>query len=358
MKKLIQFEMRKIFSTRLTQTALIVLLVLTGLLTCSTYLNKYAFDGVSQEGTGKRAVEIDKAIAARYEGILTDEKVRQMMADFAPKVDLHGMNAVYLYQNALQSAIFARFSDTNGNWNGLSVSDVFGEEEIRVGYIDGWLTTSMYMVQIIMVLSLVIMVMLAPVFAGEYSGVDNIILTSKYGRTKCAVAKVLGSIFAVLLVTAVVLVMNVVFALLLYGSSGLNCSILLASVDYIEGYIPFNITCGVLLKYQILLAFTNAVSITGITLVLSSVCKNPMVALIASAAINFLPIMLPFTETNPLFRYITLLPLYHVQFISLMSVEQMGNGMLYAIFAIPVAVVTIVIGAVVSHRVFGKHQVV
>ena len=31
--------------------------------------------------------------------------------------------------------------------------------------------------------------------------------------------------------------------------------ILFAPSDYAEGFIPFNITCGTLLKYQILLAF-------------------------------------------------------------------------------------------------------
>ena len=54
----------------------------------SSYQNKYAFDGVSKEGTGKTAVEIDKEIAAKYEGVLTDEKVQQMMNDFADPNEL------------------------------------------------------------------------------------------------------------------------------------------------------------------------------------------------------------------------------------------------------------------------------
>ncbi len=80
----------------------------------------------------------------------------------------------------------------------------------------------------------------------------------------------------------VVSAVNLVYALLLYGSNGLDCSILFASGDFIEGFIPFNITCGTLLKYQILLAFTGAISITGITLVFSAICKNQMVALVVS----------------------------------------------------------------------------
>ena len=115
MKKLILFELRKVFSKRLALIALIGIILFSALLSFSTFQNKYAFDGVSAEGSGKTAVEIDKGIAAKYEGILTDEKVQQMMNDFAPTHDLHGLNAMYLYQNATQSAAFSRFSDKEGN---------------------------------------------------------------------------------------------------------------------------------------------------------------------------------------------------------------------------------------------------
>jgi hypothetical protein len=317
----------------------------------------YAFDGKSREGTGRTAVEIDKSIAENYEGILTDEKVQQMMTEFKPAQDLHGMNAAYLYQNAMQSALFRKFSDLDGNWNGLSVSDVFGDEEIKIGYTYGWLLTSQNMVKIFVVLSLVIAIMIAPVFSGEYGGLDNIILTSKYGKTKCATAKIIASILAALIVTAVISAINLIYALILYGNNGLDCSILFAPAGFVEGYIPFNITCATLLKYQVLLAFTSAISITGITLVFSAVCKNQMVALVASAAIYVFPIMLPVSETSSLFRIISLLPLYHAQFVSLMSVEQMSNGILYAIWAVPVALIFVGIGIAISHKAFAKHQV-
>jgi len=357
MKKLIQYEVRKIFSKRLTQAALIVLLLLSILLGFSAYQNMYAFDGKSCEGTGRTAVEIDKSIAEKYEGMLTDEKVQQMMTEFKPAQDLHGMNAAYLYQNAMQSALFRSFSDLNGDWNGLSVSDVFGGEEIKIGYTYGWLKTSENMVRIFVVLSLVIAIMTAPVFSGEYGGVDNIILTSKYGKTKCVTAKIIGIILAALIVTVVVSAINLVYAFILYGSSGLDCSILFAPSDFATMYIPFNITCGTLLKYQILLAFTGTISITGITLVLSAVSKNQMVALVASAAIYIFPVILPVTETSSLFKIITLLPLYHAQFVSLMSVAQINGDVLYALLAVPVALIFMGIGIIISRRVFAKHQV-
>ena len=357
MKKLILFELRKVFSKRLAFIALIGIILFSALLSFSTFQNKYAFDKNIGEGTGKTAVEIDKEIAAKYEGILTDEKVQQMMSDFAPTSDLHGLNAIYVYQNAMQSAAFSRFSDKDGNWNGLSVSDVFGNEEIKIGYVDGWLSTSRNMVRVFVALALAVIIMLAPIFSGEYEGVDNIILTSKYGKTKCATAKVIAGIITAVFTTTLVAAFNLLFAFVFYGTEGLDCSILFAPSDYVEAFIPFNITCWTLLKYQILLAFTCTLSVTGITLFLSAISKNQIVALVAAMAIFLFPVLLPITEANPLFRLVGLLPIYHALAISLLSVEQMSNGMLYAIWAIPAALLFLGVGAGISRRVFAKHQV-
>ena len=186
---------------------------------------------------------------------------------------------------------------------------------------------------------------------------DNIILTSKYGKTKCATAKVVAGIITAILTTTLIAAFNLLLAFVFYGTEGLDCSILFAPSDYVEAFIPFNITCGTLLKYQILLAFTCTLSVTGITLFLSAISKNQIVALVAAMAIFLFPVLLPITEVNPLFRLVGLLPIYHVLAISLLSVEQMSNGMLYAIWAIPAALLFLGVGAGISRRVFAKHQV-
>ena len=224
-------------------------------------------------------------------------------------------------------------------------------------YVDGWLSTSRNMVRVFVALALAVIIMLAPIFSGEYEGVDNIILTSKYGKTKCATAKVIAGIITAVFTTTLVAAFNLLFAFVFYGTEGLDCSILFAPSDYVEAFIPFNITCWTLLKYQILLAFMSAISVTGIVLILSAVCKSQMIAFVISAAIHVIPIMLPISETSALYRIIVLMPLFYSQYISIMSVEQMHNGMLYAVWSIPVAIALVVIGSIISHKAFSKHQV-
>lgn len=109
MKNLIKFELRKILTKRFALISIAAVLLLSLILSFSTLQGMHAFDGKNAEGSGKTAVEIDKQIAAKYEGVLTDDKVQQIMTDFKPNYDLHGMNAKYLYTNALQSAAFYHF---------------------------------------------------------------------------------------------------------------------------------------------------------------------------------------------------------------------------------------------------------
>ena len=356
MKKLIQYEFRKIFKRRLAWIAVLAVLLLSFALSFSTYQNKFAFDGRNQ-ASGRDAVEMDKAIAAKYEGVLTDEKVQQMLSELVPKSDSRELNAIYLYQNTTQSAVAARFSDINGNWNGQSVSDVFGSEEIRIGYVDGWICASRDMTKIFLLLSFAVIIMIAPVFCTEYGGVDNIILSSRYGRSKCAAAKVIAGFLATVIITAVVVSGNMAQAFLFYGKDGLDCSILFAPLVSISEYIPFNITCGTLLRYQILLAFTGTISTAGITMIFSALCKNQMAALVASVAVYVFPAILPAAESGTLFRLATLSPLYHVLFVPIMSVSQIKDGILFAVFAIPIAVLFAIVGYLASCKIFAGHQV-
>ena len=138
-------------------------------------------------------------------------------------------------------------------------------------------------------------------------------------------APVIAGIITAILTTTLVAAINLLLAFVFYGTEGLDCSILFAPSDYVEAFIPFNITCGTLLKYQILLAFTCTLSVTGITLFLSAISKNQIVALVAAMAIFLFPVLLPITEVNPLFRLVGLLPIYHVLAISLPQCQAMNS---------------------------------
>ena len=112
-----------------------------------------------------------------------------------------------------------------------------------------------------------------------------------------------------------------------YGTEGLDCSILFAPVEFTEEYIPFNLTCGTVLMYQVLLAFTGAVSVTGIALLASALSKNPLIAFVVAAAIYVFPMLLPISELSVWYRLVILLPVYHaVSYTHLDVYKRQDNG--------------------------------
>ena len=68
------------------------------------------------------------------------------------------------------------------------------------------------MTRIFLFLSFAVIVMLAPVFSGEYGGVEYLILSGRYGRTKCVAAKVIAGLLAAFVTTAAVVSLNVALA--------------------------------------------------------------------------------------------------------------------------------------------------
>ena len=67
MRKLMGYELRKLFGRRLTQAALLAAVLFSTLFTVSTYQNKYASYG-GRQASGGEAVALDKEVAARYAG--------------------------------------------------------------------------------------------------------------------------------------------------------------------------------------------------------------------------------------------------------------------------------------------------
>ena len=229
MKKLVQFEFRKLLERPTAWAGLLLVLLFSQAVAFSGYQHQYAFDSLTMaEGSGRNAVEINKSVAARYEGILTDEKVQRMLEEIVPKSRPGGINTVYIYQNATQSAVSHHFSDIEGNWNGKTVADVFGDEEIKIGYTGGWTETSSNMVQVFMMLAFVVILAVSPVFSGEYGGVDSIILSARYGRSKCAAAKITASMAFAMGAFLAIAGAELFAVFLYYGKEGLDCSILFA----------------------------------------------------------------------------------------------------------------------------------
>lgn len=344
MKSMYLFEMKKIFRRKIVWAGILLTLLLS-------------VAGFSSMGIGD--ISYEQEIADKYEGILDDEKVQQMLQDFMPTKEQLEQWKIPVYAiglNSMQQAVHRNFANDDGTWNGKTVKDVYGDQEIRVGYHAGWFDFSRNLIKVVIALAVLSVIIAAPVFAGEYNGMDNILLTSRYGRTKCASAKILAALSAVLLILGVFLIGNLAAALILMGTKGLDSSTLFCGMYY-ENYMPFNISCGTMILYQVGLAISGVIMVVGITVFVSAVSKSEIVSLIVSALVLLCPLMLSVSETKPIFRIIGMLPIWQVQFTSLMSIGRLSGNLFYAVVAAPVSIAVMMAAAILAKRCWGRHQV-
>ena len=311
----------------------------------------YAYDGVSEEGRGLEAVKIEKEISSKYEGLLTDKKVQQIINDFPVRNFPEGLDAKYAYSNSIQSAVYSNFVDKDGNYNRKTVKEIYGSNRIKIGYINGWNYTVRGMIQVFFALMIVIMLVISPVFSGDYGSMSSIVMSSRYGKSKNASARIIAAFAISFALAFIAAVFNIAAALVIYGTDGLDCSVLFAPVDFEGGLVPHNITCLQMILYQLVMMLAGTAAAVGITVAASAVLKNQISALAGSLFVFMLPMIIPIEEMSGFYRVLVAMPVFDVLFLAPMSLEQPN-----LVPAAAVAAVIAALGIAAGKKVFGDYQ--
>ena len=139
----------------------------------------------------------------------------------------------------------------------------------------------------ILFLAILCVAIAAPTFAGEYqTGGDSILRTTKHGRTRLAVTKILAA-FTLFIVTFLVGI--TVHILILNVAFGMDC--LKTSFQMLYSIINLpNINLG---QLQIILAAAGLLSVlatVSCTLFLSAKCKDTLTVLLISIVVLLMPL--------------------------------------------------------------------
>ena len=128
MIRLIRFEFEKIFNRKTVYAAIAFIAIMGGAICTGRgaggqiVLNS---DGSYLEG--REAIERDKEIAAEYEGILTEEKVEEILETYRPDTEDGGFWLVNNIYNTLSS----HWGEADGSYDGRDI--LSRSEERRVG---------------------------------------------------------------------------------------------------------------------------------------------------------------------------------------------------------------------------------
>lgn len=359
MIRMIGFELEKIVNRRVVYAAIVFLVIMCG--TMCTGRGVGAQVALKEEGgylEGRAAVAYDKEVAARYEGVLTEEKVEEILTTYAPDA----VDAGFWLVNNTYDTMSMFWGENDGSYNGGSIGGAFpdylDEKPLVWGYNTGWMSfleTGMYTMVFVGIL---LVIALSPVFAEEYTrGTDALILTSRHGKRKCAWAKIIASYLFTLLTVGIFLLFIVLCYLQGFGLDGIDASVQL-NTHFVFGGVPYFLTNGGTALYCLILWFGGSLTLTALVLLLSALCRSSFITLIAALACYGIPSMLgqlgvprELLSLNPIWDFLAEQPVM-IPKLSLGGIE-VSYVWVVAVFAFVMTAVAFVFGK----KIFARHQV-
>lgn len=418
MKDLLIFELEKIVRKKLNIIVVLASFALTALLFISPVIQFISFDKDGNQERGFTAIELEKSNQKELAGVLTEDRIKDDILKYQQLFDnpdnivindgkkelsdsafnkylvdkmyyLGFLNNNYTIPNLydysfaelkkLQIEEDAKFYSQRDNkiykllnasyedWNYSEQEKEFWIEKnkevstpFEYGYHEGWKTV-FNCIELMALPIIAICICIAPVFAGEYqSGADNIILSSRYGKSKLILSKVLASFVFAITVYTLNIVVGIGIILLSFGIDGWNLPI-----QIINSITPYSLTFLSATVICIVTLYLVMLSMVSITLLLSAKMKTPFSVLIVMICIIMAPLFFKLSETNGVWNHIYMLlpsiscqPVFMMDITNYMSYPLPGITMDILTMRIVIYIIIVVVCIPFAYRTFKKHQVV
>lgn len=229
----------------------------------------------------------------------------------------------------------------------------------KIAHVNGWENVFENQQSLFLIISFVIAICLAPVFAGEYqSGADSIILSSRYGRNKLIFAKLIAALIITLLFYAIAVLTYTLILLAICGFDGRN-----ASIQIIELLAPVPYSVFQTYLWTVFIGGMACLLMSVITLWLSSRLRGPFQVIIASGIILVGPLLIPIQQNSRiLHNLLGLFPGYmfdvYNKITQYEAIRIFGLFFLEYKFMIISSIFMISLMLPDLYRVFRKHQVI
>lgn len=309
MSRLIIFELEKICKRKIVWAGLAALIGLNIVFYVFTAMP--AMDVMNDQGgysSGSEAIAVDRELTKKYEGVLTDEKVRQILSDHQEKIE---KTDYYAKMDYAYDFIGKLFLDETGGYNGLSVKELYGAEDSHreFRYARGESQFLTYMPMLLLVMGYFLIVALSPVFSDEYMrGTDALILTSKMGKRQCAISKVTAALLFTAVIAGIVILVNWLLTVIFFGTEGWAASVQLEMTAGDYSVVPYTMSMGSAIVYAVALWMTAMTGLAGIVMICSAFARTSFIALIAALLIYTIPLTLSSLSIEWLQRILVFMP--------------------------------------------------
>ncbi|MEG2769188.1 MAG: hypothetical protein RR902_00050, partial [Oscillospiraceae bacterium] len=166
-------------------------------------------------------------------------------------------------------------------------------------FFDGWTGMLSFTYSINVTVAILVLILLAPIFSGEYQqGSDSILLTTRKGHEKLGIAKITVSFLCASAVFVIGYAINFLSNIILNGVTGWNCPVQLQLLNSV-----YNL--NMLQTYLLCMAvgYVAVMSVAAVTVLLSAKLKSPFLTIIASALIFFVPMAIPHSRYLKFINY-------------------------------------------------------
>lgn len=290
-------------------------------------------------GPWMQGFEMPVSVASRIDASTTLDLYGQAHQKIAS--ELEAGNSVFSYSDAEQAF-----------WMGKAESV---QTPVEYGYAGGWL--DFFDMSAFLIFALILMpIACAGVFCREYRDrTDAVLLSTKLGRSKLGLAKVLASIIAA---SAIYLVMAAVLLgvpLIFFGIDGAGLPMQLKELCN-----AYDLSVGAATLILCAVGYVIMLGLLGITLVLSSKMRSSMGILAIIAAIIIIPMMMSNLHNNIANHVLFLFPFLALDTNNLFDMVSYAIGPIVIEYPVVLALlygVLFIGGSLIAVRLFSKHQV-
>lgn len=314
MMKLTQFELSKIGKNRTVMGALVVsLFILFGIFYVGYHYSQENFSARDNVEAGYPA-KLDKSIKEKYSGDLTDEKVKEIVSDYMEiwqdaKTD--SALVFYPFYWDIQSTFIPRKNydlflvmlDKLENGQRLSVEEVpikkiddndfqNFDKPLQLGNYVPW--TDLYKVvgNLYILISVLVALVCSLVFSDDTSrNMNQILFTTKYGKSKSLISKLLAGISASTCLFVAIHIINFITFALMNDISGWKSSI---QTNFAMKLSDFPMEWNHLQVFLCIigLQFLGILFVAATSVLVSSFVKTPLSSFATATGLYLLPALL------------------------------------------------------------------
>ncbi len=209
----------------------------------------------------------------------------------------------------------------------------------------------------LMIIAMVVCITLAPIFSSEYqTGADAILLSTKYGRSKLIVAKIISSFMLTTVIYVSGMFILTVATFTIYGSGGAECSL-----QILNFLAPANVNLLQTYLYVLLAGYFMCLFMQGITLLLSAKMPSPFPVIICTMVFFFVPSFLSYSRSSRTYNNIlNLMPAKMAAAYTALTKYEVfhifGLKISYPVMLILAALIVSTITLPFAYRAFHKRQ--